>query len=81
MGRYEEAIPSLKEHVTIFPDQLWGHFMLAGAYTALGRNQEAQAEAAEVRRISPQFGCKDITVKDATARIRADSFCHILGFK
>jgi adenylate cyclase len=81
MGRYEEAIPLLKEHVTTFPDQVWGHYMLAGAYTALGRNQEAQAEASEVRRISPQFGCKDITLKNGAARIRAESFCHKLGFK
>jgi adenylate cyclase len=81
MGRYEEAIPLLKEHVTTFPDQLWGHYCLAAAYTALGRDQEAQAEAAEVRRISPQFGCKDITVKNDAARVRADSLCHKVGFK
>jgi adenylate cyclase len=83
MGRYTEAIPLLKEHVTTFPDLPWGHVILAAAYSALGRDQEAQAEAAEVRRISPQFGCKDITatIKNGAGRIRAETVCHKLGFQ
>jgi adenylate cyclase len=54
-GRYEEAIPILKEQLASYPNNLVAHFELIVDYTELGREDEARAEAAEVLRISPQF--------------------------
>jgi hypothetical protein len=83
MGRYDEAIPWLKEHSIVFPDEDSPHFLLAIAYTQLGRNEDARTEVAEVRRISPGFNCRSATlvVKDAAARHRGEEICHQLGFK
>jgi adenylate cyclase len=55
MGRYEEALPLLKRHTAAYPNQPWGHASLISAYMALGREQEARAEALELKRISPNF--------------------------
>jgi adenylate cyclase len=55
MGRYEEAIPIVKRHLTRFPNNSSAHALLVVDYTELGREGEARAEAAEILRISPQF--------------------------
>jgi adenylate cyclase len=55
MGRYEDAIPILKQHLTVYPNTLMSHVGLVVAYTGLGRDEDARAEAAEIMRISPQF--------------------------
>ncbi len=55
MGRYQEAISALKRTLSVDPNNLVTHFMLAADYVELGRDQEARAEAAEIMRISPQF--------------------------
>jgi adenylate cyclase len=55
MGRYDDAIPLLKQHLQAYPNMAWGHAMLIVAYTELGRNQDAQAEAVDLNRISPHF--------------------------
>jgi adenylate cyclase len=83
MGRYNEAIPLLKEHIAAFRDEFWAHYLLVVAYTESGHRPEAQAEAAEVRRIRPAFNCDhfDAPFKDEAARIRAESLCRKLGFK
>ena len=54
-GRYAEAVPVLKRHLTRYPNSLPGHASLAIAYAELGREVEARAEGAEVLRISPNF--------------------------
>ena len=69
MGRYQEAIPLLKRHLAVFPDQPWAHVALIEAYSELGRDQEARAEAAELKRINPQFAYKDVN-KDAARNAR-----------
>jgi adenylate cyclase len=55
LGRYEEAVPALRESAWRMPDlritQLW----LAAAYAQLDRLGEARAAADEVRRIEPDF--------------------------
>jgi tetratricopeptide (TPR) repeat protein len=55
MGRYRDAIPLLKRHLAAYPNQPWAHAALIVAYVELGHDQEAQREAGELRRISPQF--------------------------
>lgn len=53
--RYEEAIAALKRAISANPNYLLSHLILAGTYSELGREGEAQAEAAEVLRIRPNF--------------------------
>ena len=54
-GRYQEGISVLKRHLTTYPDDLVAHAYLLVAYTELGHDPEARAEAAEVMRINPHF--------------------------
>jgi TolB-like protein/Flp pilus assembly protein TadD len=54
-GRPEEAIAPLKQSLSRYPNHLGPHLNLAAAYSELGKEAEAQAEAAEVLRINPQF--------------------------
>ncbi len=53
MGQHEEAIAALKGSLTREPDFLSPHLVLAVIFSELGRKEEAQAEVAEVLRISP----------------------------
>jgi adenylate cyclase len=55
MGRYQEAIPVLKDRLANQPNELLAHEWLAASYAAVGRLSDAQAQVAEVRRISPSF--------------------------
>jgi adenylate cyclase len=59
MGRYEEAIATLKQVVTRNPNHLSAHLDLAFIYIDLGR-EEARAEVAEVLRVNPKFSLKVI---------------------
>src|SRR5262249_50193266 len=54
-GRQEEAITVLKKAISLIPNLLASHEILAVAYSDLGRDEEARAEAAEVLRLSPNF--------------------------
>ncbi len=54
-GRSEEAIAPLKQYLTHYPNILGVHLTLAAAYSELGREVEAQVEAAEVLRLNPNF--------------------------
>src|SRR5713226_5466935 len=85
MGRYKEAIPILKKNLTVYPDSLWGHGWLAVAFVELGRKEEAQAEAAEVMRISPDFSLKverqRWPLKDQTMSERYFADWHKAGLK
>jgi adenylate cyclase len=66
MGRYGDAIPVLKQSVTAFPNILISHIYLIVAYIELGRDVDAQAEAAEIKRMSPQFALASLLpAKDA----------------
>jgi adenylate cyclase len=60
MGRYQEAIPLLKRSIAVYPTPPWPHVALIVAYTELGRDQDARAEAAEFMRISPGFVFGDV---------------------
>jgi tetratricopeptide (TPR) repeat protein len=54
-GRTEEAITALKEAITRSSTHLGAHVVLAAAYGELGRQEEALAEVAAVRKLSPKF--------------------------
>ena len=54
-GRPEEAIAPLKQYLSRYPNILDAHLTLAAVYSELGRGAEARAQAAEVRRINPQY--------------------------
>ena len=53
MGQYEKAIAELKRAVTRNPNNAPAHRWLAAIFGQLGRNDEAQAEVAEIVRLSP----------------------------
>ncbi len=55
MGRYEDAIRALQRSVSRFGNVIVLHLNLIASYVELGRNKEAQAEAAEVMRLNPKF--------------------------
>jgi adenylate cyclase len=57
-GKPAEAIASLKQFLSRYPNILGAHLALAAVYSELGREAEAHAEAAEVLRINPQFSLK-----------------------
>jgi tetratricopeptide (TPR) repeat protein len=59
MGRYEDAIRALERSVSRFGNVITLHLDLIASYVELGRNEEAQAEAAEVTRLNPNFSLAD----------------------
>jgi adenylate cyclase len=84
MGRNEEAIPVLKRHLVVVPNNLVIHLSLCIAYAELGRDQEARAEAAEVLRISPRFTLADPkkwVIKDVALAARGNSELRKIGLK
>ncbi|MFQ6672442.1 MAG: tetratricopeptide repeat protein [Candidatus Tectimicrobiota bacterium] len=58
--QYAEAIPALKRLLTRNPNFMPAHAYLAGMYGELGRNEEAQGELAEVRRLSPRVSLESV---------------------
>jgi adenylate cyclase len=54
-GRYAEARVALQRFLSRYPNRLDMHLMLAAVYSELGQAAEAQAEAAEVLRLNPNF--------------------------
>ena len=59
-GRVEEAITTLKRAVSLVPNDPVPHQTLAAIYSALGREEEARAEAAEVLRLNPSFSLEGL---------------------
>jgi tetratricopeptide (TPR) repeat protein len=55
LGRYEGAISEYKKALHRTPDSTMPHLGLAATYSLMGREKEAQDEAAEVLRIDPKF--------------------------
>jgi tetratricopeptide (TPR) repeat protein len=54
-GRTEEAIAALRKSLNGSPADLDAHLLLAAVYSELGREAEAQAEAAAVLQINPKW--------------------------
>ena len=67
-GQYEEALSALKKAANIRPNAWFIQVDLAAIYIYIGREEEARAAAAEVRRIAPTFSLeryvKTTVVKD-----------------
>ncbi len=54
-GKPGEAIAPLKQFTTRYPNHVLPHLDLASAYSELGNDAEARAEAAEVLRLNPTY--------------------------
>ena len=54
-GRHEEAISTLKRAIQKAPNDYLSRLLITRAYIFAGRPDEAQAEAAEVLRLNPEF--------------------------
>lgn len=54
-GKTDECIQSFTRSISINPDFLPPHVFLAVLYTTMGRHQEAEHHAQEIRRLSPSF--------------------------
>jgi tetratricopeptide (TPR) repeat protein len=54
-GRFEEAVSAYKKALQLSPNNIIAHAFLAATYSMMGREKEAQGEAAEVLRINPKF--------------------------
>jgi adenylate cyclase len=88
LGRYDEAVATLKKELQFFgPDTLLAHLYLARTYVAMGREKEARTEGAEVLRIDPNFKVDRYADgvlffrKNPAARARAIETLHTAGLK
>ena len=61
MGRHEEAIATLKRVLSYNPNFIPARAHLLAAYSELGQEAEARAEAAEILRLSPNFSLEGMT--------------------
>jgi predicted Zn-dependent protease len=80
MGRYEEAIPLLKRHLGVWPNNPWAYALLVVAYTELGRDVDARAAAAELKRTNPEFVYGEPN-KDTAVNNRYANYLRKAGFK
>ena len=79
-GMYEEAIAACKKALRVQPDNLPAHLRLAAAYSLLGREEEARAEAAEVLRIESGFSLTRFAkAQPYKYEADADLFLNALG--
>ncbi len=65
MRRYAEAIPIFKLYIARFPNNPGAYTNLIVDYTELGRDQEAQEEAAELLRVFPHFSLEAMLKRSA----------------
>jgi adenylate cyclase len=57
-GQYKKAVHEYKKAIQLQPDDMFSHLNLALCYVKLGREEDANAEAAEVLRINPKFSAE-----------------------
>jgi len=78
--QYEKATLEYKKAIQQQPDHMFAHLGLAVCYVRLNRQEDANAEAAEVLRINPKFSVerlsKNLQFKDQAAKQR-----HIDGMR
>ena len=58
LHRYDEAVEAYQEALRRNPDIVWTHSNLAMVYAEMGKEEEARAQAAEVRRLDPGNSAK-----------------------
>ncbi len=58
LGRWQEAISSLKAYLAAHPREVWPHVDLAVDYIELGQDAAARAEVAKILRLNPQISLK-----------------------
>jgi adenylate cyclase len=84
-GRYEEAIPVLKQVLTYNANYWPTYWGLAVSYSELGRGEEARAAGAEMLRIMPQFSVEKwkrmAPYKDPTVTERIAAALRKAGLK
>ncbi|HEV8716507.1 MAG TPA: tetratricopeptide repeat protein [Candidatus Binatia bacterium] len=84
-GRYEEARAPLQRYLSHYPNMLSHHLMLAAVYSELGQAAEAQAEAAAVLRLNPQFSLEvhkqRVPIKDLAVLERQIAALRKAGLK
>ena len=80
LRRYDEAIAAFREALRRVPDYLPAHQHLAVVYAELDQEKEAQAQAAEVLRISPGFSV-DAMRERMPHKNPADVDRHISGLR
>jgi TolB-like protein/predicted Zn-dependent protease len=85
VGRTEEAIAPLKQYLARYPNILGTHLTLAAVYSELGKEAEAQAEAAEVLRLNPKFSLEvhkeRVPIKDSAVLERHIAALRKAGLK
>ncbi len=55
LGRYEEAVVLYQRSINQAPDYISPHIGLTACYAAMGRLEDARAQAAQILRLSPKF--------------------------
>ena len=68
-NQYEKAIKWCEKAVKSDPDSFLTRLMLTAVYSMSGQEEDAQAEAAEVRRINPKFSVKKFKKTTRAANI------------
>ena len=58
LKRYDDALPLLRDFVSLAPNHPPGHLWLASTYAQMGELEQARAEAAEVLRIDPSWSIR-----------------------
>ncbi len=76
LGRYDDSLNAFKKVVDESPDSMLGHIGMASAYSLLGRDEEAWAEAKEVLRINPRFSLESYA-SGLPYKNQADKDLHI----
>jgi adenylate cyclase len=71
-GQYEKAVHEYKKAIQLQPDDMISHLNLTVCFVKLGREEDANAEAAKVLRINPKFSvesyAKHIPLKDEASK-------------
>jgi adenylate cyclase len=85
VGQCEEAIVQMKKVVTLKPNNVPAHLALAFCYVELGRQAEAEAEAAELLRVMPNFSLEsfkqNVPIKDQALLERTLAALRKAGLK
>ena len=85
IGKYEEAMQYYKRLLKDQPDHLTGNIGLTATYSAMGRLEDARAQAAEVLRVNPKFSlgrwAKTLRYKDPADAEQAVDALRKAGLK